>query len=1563
MKKINYEFHNKKNIYNDGKIEEELFDYYEHQKEIDFSREDIFFFTTDIRENIINWYPFSKKDKVLEIGAGLGTITSALCEKCGKVVAVEGSQKRAEVIAARHQNYENLDIYCANFNDIKFKEKYDYIIMIGVFEYSKVYCDSEKPFETFINNIKKLLNKNGKLLIAIENRFGIKYWAGLAEDHFQIPYVGMEGYKADSHVKTFGKKEINVLFEKLGFRTIKYYYPFPDYKMPEIIFTDQRLPKINEIQKLTNYNYSNESYNFIPNKVLKGILENDNFDFFANSFLIELSLIDNNCSDISYVKFQNDRRKEFQIITCISDNNKIYKFPKNNESIEHLKKMKVNHNYLISSGIKCSEIYDDYSIEYIEGMTVLERIIELYKAEKYTSIKKEIKEFIDYLYKISNTEKINNPFCDEIKNCWKEIKVLPLGLFDLHFDNVIKKDEYIFIDQEWVTEKQLPIEYNIYISLNVLYDKFPEMNNICSIYELYDEYSITEEKINIIEKCRKQFFIEQNQIVNEKSASILMRKNTIKLIKEDIENKNNEISELKQQILDYTKQNEELFKQNEITNQELENLKNESKQQIDLLKKQLLDECQKSNMAKENENYYSNELSRILNSRSWKITKPLRLIVTFIKKIITKMKIKKIIVKCLRFMYKYFPLPLSTKRRILDKITNKSSIVRRIRYSQYNNNLYLINSVNSNNIQCYGFDKKLEILNKKIAIHAHIYYIDLLEEFCGYMNNMPYKFDLFVSVPKKDYINVVKEKCKELKNVNKIVVKKCENVGRDFSPLFVEFGEKISKYDYVCHIHTKKSIRTGVEQDGWRTHLISSLLGTEDTIKSIFYMFENNIDIGMIYPETYKDMPYWAHTFLQNRPMCNELAGKFGITLSDQYFDYSVGSFFWAKTDALKKIFDLNLKYSDFGKEEGKNDGTFAHAIERMLPFAVISSNYKYLVIDIEQQIFKNNSHKNLWQYCCQTPDLVINKFKNYKNITFDIFDTLIARMIQNPSDIFDLMEKDFKNNGIKRINNFKKIRFDAEMNIRVKNKFIGDVTIDEIYEELGNLTGLNSSELKKIKELEKEYEIRFCIPRRDMLRIFNQLKKSNKKITLISDMYLDSSTITKMLNKCGYYDWDELIISCEVQKRKDNGTMWDYYFEKNKNTIHCGDNETSDIQAVCDRNRDFVHILQGNKILNLTGYGSFISSVFPDLSITDKVILGSILNKKAFNSPFREDFNKIVDNYQDYGYTFLGPIFLKFFLWLDEETKKNKNDKLLFLAREGYFFEKIYEKFCEIKNVEPISHNYFLASRRSVSIAAINNMKDIEELVDKYYVGGIKNLFKSRFGYEIKIEDFEIELPRDKKQVLEVFKNIEKEYFELVGKEKDEYKKYVTKCTKKFKNIAVVDLGYSGTIQYYLSKLMNNKYSGYYFITDRTVHPEKIGCKVYSCFNVMNVENFEDKILYYSLILEAFLTAPYGQLINFKNGKPNYNVDVISDNELKNLEDIYSGVIEFITDIVNLIPNISSDDISNKLICQNFASLVTVDGILSADLESNFRLEDKYCSDSITNVFELLKSRRDKNN
>lgn len=296
--KVNYDFYNGKDVYTDGIIEKDIINYLEKYGEEGYSqifKENIswpvFYHITPLRKNIINWYGFKDDSEVLEIGAGMGAITSILCEKAKKVTAVELSKQRAEAIQARCKNRENLEIIVGNLNDIDFgNKKFDYITLIGVLEYAPLFTKTEEPFNDFLDNIKKYLKDDGKLLIAIENQFGIKYFAGAKEDHTSIAYTGITGYKNIDSVKTFGKEELKEILKKSGFNYTKFYYPMPDYKLPNVIFSDDYLPNIDNIEVYTPYlSNEDEMVEFNEKDVYKELIKNNQFGFFANSFFVEAS--------------------------------------------------------------------------------------------------------------------------------------------------------------------------------------------------------------------------------------------------------------------------------------------------------------------------------------------------------------------------------------------------------------------------------------------------------------------------------------------------------------------------------------------------------------------------------------------------------------------------------------------------------------------------------------------------------------------------------------------------------------------------------------------------------------------------------------------------------------------------------------------------------------------------------------------------------------------------------------------------------------------------------------------------------------------------------------------------------------------------------------------------------------------------------------------------------------------------------------------------------------------------------------------------------------------------
>lgn len=295
--KMNYDYYSGQDLYSDGDIEDELLRIVKSESDYDniiFEKGSwpILYHLSDVRENVLSWYPFDKNATVLEIGAGCGAVTGALLKKCGRVISVDLSKKRSLINAYRHKDKDNLEIIVANFQDVyrNIKEKFDYITLIGVFEYANIYIDDQNSQSTFLNMIQKLLKPNGKIIIAIENRLGMKYFAGCKEDHLGQYFVGIENEYSNDGVRTFSKNELIQIFEKNGFHNYEFYYPYPDYKLPETIYSDSHLPQKGELVN-NIWNFDADRYIvFDETKAYDGIIEAGLFDEFSNSFII---VIDN----------------------------------------------------------------------------------------------------------------------------------------------------------------------------------------------------------------------------------------------------------------------------------------------------------------------------------------------------------------------------------------------------------------------------------------------------------------------------------------------------------------------------------------------------------------------------------------------------------------------------------------------------------------------------------------------------------------------------------------------------------------------------------------------------------------------------------------------------------------------------------------------------------------------------------------------------------------------------------------------------------------------------------------------------------------------------------------------------------------------------------------------------------------------------------------------------------------------------------------------------------------------------------------------------------------------
>lgn len=289
--KLNLNFYSGSDDYSDGDVEDELLDIVESVTNFDEvlindDRWPVLYHLSPVRENILNWYPFKKNSSCLEIGGGCGAITGMLCENLNDVKVIELSKRRSSINYERHKTYDNLEIIVGNLNNIELTQKFDYITLIGVLEYAGSFTKTSEPYKDFLKQIKKFLKSDGQLIIAIENRYGLKYFAGAKEDHTAKEFDGITGYIENDNVRTFGKVELENLLDESGYPMQKFYYPHPDYKMPMEIYSEDWLP--DPCTKLSSApNFDNDRYElFNETDAFKGIIENNQYEFFANSFLV-----------------------------------------------------------------------------------------------------------------------------------------------------------------------------------------------------------------------------------------------------------------------------------------------------------------------------------------------------------------------------------------------------------------------------------------------------------------------------------------------------------------------------------------------------------------------------------------------------------------------------------------------------------------------------------------------------------------------------------------------------------------------------------------------------------------------------------------------------------------------------------------------------------------------------------------------------------------------------------------------------------------------------------------------------------------------------------------------------------------------------------------------------------------------------------------------------------------------------------------------------------------------------------------------------------------------------
>ncbi len=554
---MNYNYYSGEDFYSEGNSEDVLLEIVKNNKESDYdhiiqnSRSwSVMYHLSQVRENIASWLPIKKTDKVLEIGSGCGAVTGCLSDMAESVTCIELSKKRSLINAYRHKTHDNIEIVVGNFEDIEpeITEQYDYITLIGVLEYAESYIHSENPYEDFLKIVSKHLKKEGKLIIAIENKFGLKYFAGCKEDHTGRFFEGIEGYSTSTGVKTFSHDGLRDLLRKTGFES-RFYYPYPDYKLPATIYSDRWLPKKGElVSNLRNFD-NDRVVLFDEAKVFDSLIEEGKFSEVANSFLVMATVKEINKEDVLpvYVKYANDRSSKYRIATVISSDyygkeKSVVKRALTPLANSHVDEIYINYSKLSKSyehmGLKpnvCKRVAgtdmnlglsdgntavnSEVGFEFIRGMTLENYLCALESMKSYERMLLLMKQYEAMVLavnkkKFKKTDAFVKIFGDYSFEDYASGDVCDL---DIIFSNIVfdkdKKEngEWNLLDYEWTFDFPIPAKFVIYRALYYYerehggsdFFKYIDKRGL----DLYKEFHISEEEKAIFFEMEKHFQI------------------------------------------------------------------------------------------------------------------------------------------------------------------------------------------------------------------------------------------------------------------------------------------------------------------------------------------------------------------------------------------------------------------------------------------------------------------------------------------------------------------------------------------------------------------------------------------------------------------------------------------------------------------------------------------------------------------------------------------------------------------------------------------------------------------------------------------------------------------------------------------------------------------------------------------------------------------------------------------------------------------------------------------------------------------------------------------------
>lgn len=447
-----------------------------------------------------------------------------------------------------------------------------------------------------------------------------------------------------------------------------------------------------------------------------------------------------------------------------------------------------------------------------------------------------------------------------------------------------------------------------------------------------------------------------------------------------------------------------------------------------------------------------------------------------------------------------------------------------------------------------------ELSHVKIAVVVHAFYGDYNSVLAKLMSAYTFEFDLYITSTSAAIAADLGEKVKASRPRCQIKTAVTANRGRNFGPFLSVFGKDLLSYDVIGHVHSKKSLYTGVPRYDWGLHSISGVLGSPEYTMDVIHELAFGDQFGIACAKRNRDLPYWACHWLKNFDIAAKIAPELNLKIERGFLDYPVGGMFWARGDVLAPFFGKGWELDEFPQESGQIDGTLQHALERLLGVSCKQVGRGILEWDVSKGSFAPMRNQGVEEFKKIGLAEVKARIASAEVVSFDIFDTLLYRDVLDPDDVREQVEEIFSN--------YREVRRLAEARARAALKPGVDVDMKAIASELYR----DTPDALRLLDLEFDYDLASMHARQPVVELVRYAQSLGKRVIFVSDMYYGERELGLVLKKLGIPLPQKIYVSSSVGLRKDAGTMWRFVRESEQGSIvHLGDNMVSDVQNASD--------------------------------------------------------------------------------------------------------------------------------------------------------------------------------------------------------------------------------------------------------------------------------------------------------------------------------------------------------------------------------------------------------------